>query len=414
MNCLSISISSGFWSDAVSISNQVDLFECKCYLEVKCVILLNKVMFYPEKIIKAEKIIVSGERQFVDRHQALFDVMASQYSQLNYLYIDEFTNIVFFNKLVKFCLKVFAKLFSIAFPAKFDRWKNSAQEFIARSNRTERKISNLPTKPEFVLHVFGRSAPFWHNFDIPYGMYLDYTTALWHRKFDPAKEFADWKDCEIAAYGRAYHLFTMSRLVKSSLVNDYGIAPEKITIVGSFASYHKVYEGEKKFGSKQILFNASEFKRKGGDLVLEAFKHVRKALPEARLIIIGKKLTVSQEGVYNPGKIKSLVEMRQLFLETDLVIAPARCDPFPTFVIEAMNYGVPCLVSGNDGMPEIVDHGVNGLVVDAPIPTLIAEETIDLLCNIPLLTSMSQQARQKVRLQLNCNSVAEKMMQVLS
>jgi glycogen synthase len=360
--------------------------------------------------MKPERIIVSGDRQFIARHRALFELMTSQYSQLDYVYGDELFETPFFNKLVK----VFKKFVYIAFPAKFGSLQSPAQGFGARSKRTEGRIRNLRNQPDFVLHLFGMYSPFWDKYDIPYGMYLDYTAALAHRKLHPAEGLADWKDCERVAYERAYHLFTMSRLVKSSLVNDYGIAPEKITVVGSFASHHTVYEGEKKFGSQQILFNGADFERKGGDLVLEAFKYVKKALPGAKLVIIGKKLTVSQEGIDNPGKIKSSAEMRQLFLETDLVIAPGRCDPFPTFVIEAMNYGVPCIVSGNDGMPEIVDCDVNGLVVDPLTPELIAEKAIDLLGNISTLTSMSQQARQKVQLQLNRNSVAEKIMQVLA
>jgi glycosyltransferase involved in cell wall biosynthesis len=187
-----------------------------------------------------------------------------------------------------------------------------------------------------------------------------------------------------------------------------------ITVVGSFANHHPLYEGEKKFGSKQIMFNGSDFERKGGDIVLKAFKQVKQVLPEAKLVVIGKKLDISDVGVISPGKISSLDQMRELFLETDLILAPARCDPFPSFLIEAMNYGIPCIVSGNDGMPEIVDHDVSGLVIDPPVPEIIAENTINLLNNPLKLADMSQQARQKVRNQLNCDLVAKKIMQVLS
>jgi glycogen synthase len=54
--------------------------------------------------------------------------------------------------------------------------------------------------------------------------------------------------------------------------------------------------------------------------------------------------------------------MRELFLSSDLVLAPSRCDPFPTFLIEAMNFGLPCVASDVDGLPEIVEHEVTGLV----------------------------------------------------
>lgn len=130
--------------------------------------------------------------------------------------------------------------------------------------------------------------------------------------------------------------------------------------------------------------------------------------------MIGKKLGKTIAGVENPGRIASLEDMRQLFLETDLLLAPGRCDPFPSFVIEAMNYGVPCIVSGNDGMPEIVDHGLNGLVVDPLTPELLAEKIIHLMGDIPALTAMSEQARQKVETDLNRHSVAQKIMQTIA
>jgi glycogen synthase len=360
--------------------------------------------------MKFEKIMVSGERQFVNRHQALFDVISSQSNQLDYVYDEEFSKIIFVENLAK----VFRKSIRTFFPAKFSEWQNSDRGFIARSKRTESKIRKLDCKPDLVLHIFGMYSPFWDNSDIPYAMYLDYTAALAHRKSPLTEKFFSWKDCEKTSYDRAYHLFVMSHLVKYSLIDDYGILPEKITVVGSFASGHKVYEGEKKFGTQQILFNGADFERKGGDLVIAAFKHIKKALPAAKLVIIGKKITAIEEGVDNPGKIKSLSEMRKLFLDTDLVIAPGRCDPFPTFAIEAMNYGVPCLVSNNDGMPEIVDRDINGAVVDDLTPEAIAEKAIDLLNNIPVLTSMSHQARHKVKHHFNCDIIARKIIQTLS
>ena len=359
--------------------------------------------------MKIQKMLVSGDKVFINRYRALFEPMNSQFDQLNYLYGDKPFEADFLNRLTK----VPNKLAHILSPSKADKLQSTAKQFITRSRQIERRIGRLKDKPDFVLHIFGMYCPFWGRSGIPYGMYLDYTAALAQRNLPASQEFSEWKDCERLAYERADHLFPMSQLVKSSLVNEYGISPEKVTVVGSFANRHALYEGEKKFGSKQILFNGSDFERKGGDLVLKAFKHIREAMPEAKLVVIGKKLTTIESGVSNPGEIESLAEMRQLFLDTDLLLSPGRCDPFPSFVIEGMNYGVPGVVSGNDGMPEIVDHGINGLVIDPTTPEAIASGVVGLLRDIPTLKSMSQQARGKVRMQLNCDVVTEKIMRVL-
>lgn len=292
--------------------------------------------------------------------------------------------------------------------------------FISNSKKIEHKIRQLEYVPDFIFHVFGLYCPLWNKVDIPYVMYLDYTMALAKKNwplwvpFINHREYETWIYCEGKAYKRAHHLFSMSNLVKSSLIEDYGIEANQITVVGSSGNFLEPYEGEKMFGNKQILFNGSDFKRKGGDLVLEAFKKVKQALPEARLVIIGKKLSIHEDGIDNPGRISSHLDMRDLFLKSDLVVAPGYCDPFPTFLMEAMNYGVPCIVSANDGMPEIVDNEVNGIVIHQPTSDLLANHIINLLGNISILKTMSQNARHKVKTKFNWNVIAKNILQVLS
>jgi glycosyltransferase involved in cell wall biosynthesis len=65
-------------------------------------------------------------------------------------------------------------------------------------------------------------------------------------------------------------------------------------------------------------------------------------------------------------------------------------------------------------MPEIVDDGINGLVVDPLTPELLAEKIISLLGDRAKLNSMSARSRQKVKTQFNCQAIAKKVMQALS
>ena len=254
--------------------------------------------------------------------------------------------------------------------------------------------------------------PFWNKSTIPYGMYLDYTMALADRNYRPwapfktRKELELWLDCERKAYRDAKYLFTMSNVVKSSLIQDYDIEAEKITVVGSSGNCQESDRDRKTFGSKQILFNGSDFQRKGGELVLETFQKVRKILPDAKLVIIGKKLGINEEGVEDKGIITSPSVLRNLFLNSDLVLAPGICDPFPTFLLEAMNYGVPCVVSANDGMPEIVTHSKDGFVISQRNSHLFADTIVNLLCNNQTLEYMSANAKSKIKTRFNWDTIA--------
>jgi len=249
-------------------------------------------------------------------------------------------------------------------------------------------------------------------------MYLDYTMALAQQNWYPwalntKAELTDWLNCEQRSYQNAQHIFTMGSGVKTSLIKDYGIDPNRVTVIGSAGQFLAPYSGEKHIGSQQILFNGSDFERKGGDLLVEAFRQVRHQLPDAKLVIIGTKLPITQSGIQTFEYISSRSKMEQLFLQSDLVVAPARCDPFQCFLVEAMNYGIPCIVSDQDGMPEIVDHGINGIVLPQPTPDWLATWMIDLLSNPTKLTTLSQNARDKVKHQLNWNSIAKSVSQTL-
>lgn len=79
-----------------------------------------------------------------------------------------------------------------------------------------------------------------------------------------------------------------------------------------------------------------------------------------------------------------------------------------------MNYGVPCIVTDKDGMPEIVDNHVNGVVIHEPTAEILAQRIITLLTNPALLNQMSGQARDKMKNKLNWDKIAAKIIQVLS
>lgn len=363
--------------------------------------------------MEIKKLLITGDAIFINRYQNLFKSMSPYLEQVDYLPLGSLEQNRQKQKikqlLPKFLLKPAEKLF-----------RKNQQTFIKKSLETEENIRKLAYSPDLVFHIFALYCPFWEKFDIPYVMFLDYNMALAAKNwsdwspFNNQKELDFWLDCERQAYGKAHHLFPKSNIVKKSLIEDYGIPSEKITVVGASGNFPEPYQGEKSFGSKQILFNGSDFERKGGNLLLAAFKQVKQVIPDARLAIIGKNLSIKQDGVETPGIIRSTAQMQELFLKSDLVVAPAYCDPFPVFLMEAMNYGVPCIVSDKDGMPEIVDNDVNGVVIHDPTPQILADRIITLLTNPALLNQMSGQAREKMKNQLNWDKIAANIIQVLS
>jgi glycogen(starch) synthase len=285
------------------------------------------------------------------------------------------------------------------------------------SARTAANVRRRETRPDFVLHVFGLSAPWLGEPEIPYAFYLDYTTALAKRHYPgdalhlTPEDGAAFIEAERRAYAGATHLFAMSAVVARSLTDDYHMDPSRVHVVGSGGNFERPYEDTRTFGSKRLLFNASDFARKGGELVLEAWPLIRKAEPAAELVTVGRNLPRAVKGVRDLGPMRPTT-LAHLFLGSDLVLSPALHDPFPGFVIEAMNYGTPVVVSANDGMPEIVGDDA-GIVLGSRSPLELAETVVGLLRDEPRLRALSIAARRRVAERLNWDVVAEKVVRVL-
>jgi glycosyltransferase involved in cell wall biosynthesis len=242
-------------------------------------------------------------------------------------------------------------------------------------------------------------------------MYLDFTMAQAIKEWKPWASFkkeqhqAQWLEYERRSYQNAETLFTMGKATAAALVNDYGINPGKVVIVGSGGNFDKPFAGKRNFGSKLIIFQGSDFERKGGEIVIAAFPIIRSYLPETRLVAIGTERKIPVDGVEVLGLIEQH-KVRRLLQQADLVLAPAFCDPFTAFVIEAMNYGTPCVVTRASGISDTIGDG--GIVIDQPDPTLLAQAAISLLSSPSNQLRASEAARKIVKDTLNWQAVAER------
>lgn len=361
--------------------------------------------------MKFNKILVTGKSDIIQRHHLLFKSLYTYVENFDYLAIANLSNSKILRNFVK---SIYRKLPFLP-EVRASSLRKNPQSFIEKSLRCEQKVQQLQYNPDLIFHLYGMFNPLWTKWDIPYVSYLDYTMALARKNWLPWAPFATensfntWIHCERQAYQNARHIFTKSNCVKSSLIKDYGVDSEKITVVYSSGQFLEPYQGEKKIGSKQIIFNGSDFKRKGGDLVIGAFEIIKQAIPDAKLIIVGEKITsyVNKAGIINLGLVNS-EKIKQLFLDTDLVVSPAYCEPLGLFLVEATNYGVPCIVSKQDGMPDLIENEFNGIVLDQPDTAQIAKEIIALLSNTNKLEEMSNNARYQCRNSFTWHQVSSK------
>ena len=108
---------------------------------------------------------------------------------------------------------------------------------------------------------------------------------------------------------------------------------------------------------------------KGLDVLLTAFSAVRKAMPDATLVIAGdgglreSLETQAQRLGIAPHWLGYRDDVDTVLAMLDVFVHPTFEDALPTAVLEAMAMGVAVVASATGGVPEIVTHEENGLLV---------------------------------------------------
>jgi glycosyltransferase involved in cell wall biosynthesis len=220
--------------------------------------------------------------------------------------------------------------------------------------------------------------------DIPHFIYTDHTH-LENRTY-PAPEAATplsltWAKVEKGAYQNARMVFTMSRNISRSLISEYGCSPQRVKCVyaGSNVSADvsaNIDNG--RFSAKNILFVGVEWERKGGPVLLEAFRLLRRVHPEARLTIVGCSPQISEPGVHIEGRVP-LAEVPRYYRSASVFCLPTLNEPFGLVFLEAASFGLPVVATRIGAIPEIVADGKSGYLVEPQNPAELAARLGDLL-----------------------------------
>jgi glycosyltransferase involved in cell wall biosynthesis len=156
-----------------------------------------------------------------------------------------------------------------------------------------------------------------------------------------------------------------------------------------------------------ILFVSNLIKIKGHDTFLQALAILNNKNIPLYGYIIGAESEFSQENLcqmIDKQALHNIVsyvgpkynhEKLYYYAKSDIFIMPTRHEVFPGVVLEAMQFGIPVIATNVGGIPEIIDDGINGFIVDKDNPSQIAHK-IELLINDKMLRKkMGESAREK-------------------
>ena len=86
-----------------------------------------------------------------------------------------------------------------------------------------------------------------------------------------------------------------------------------------------------------------------------------------------------------------------------LFVLPSLHESSPNALIEAMGVGLPCIASSVGGVPDLIDHQENGLLIPPRASGALAEAINDLLTNQELAVYLGRNARRRIEEMFDSN-----------
>jgi glycosyltransferase involved in cell wall biosynthesis len=122
----------------------------------------------------------------------------------------------------------------------------------------------------------------------------------------------------------------------------------------------------------RILFVGSDFARKGGAVLLQAYRWALGDRCELDIVTQGDVPTAGPGVRVHRGLSQDRPLLRRLFLDADLFVLPTLADCMPLAIIEAMACGLPVVATRQAAIPEQVIHDETGLLVPPGDPAALA------------------------------------------
>lgn len=187
-------------------------------------------------------------------------------------------------------------------------------------------------------------------------------------------------------YRAARHLVTWSSWAKQGLIDGYAVPADKITVIPpgvNVKEWMRPTPRELHTGPVKILFVGANLERKGGLLLLQAFRALRPLGVELHLATKDRIDPEPGLFVYNDMQPNSAA-LKALYHSCDIFALPTSGDCLPMVLSEASAAGMAVISTSLAAIPEIIRDGQTGLTI--PVGNAAAlERALQLLISQPAL-----------------------------
>jgi glycosyltransferase involved in cell wall biosynthesis len=277
---------------------------------------------------------------------------------------------------------------------------------------------NAPS-PAFFLRQFRRRTPFVSSMD---------ATPIALSRYGYYKPLADGNPIvgqlrhrlTVNVFRRASQLLTYSAFTKKSLIKDYGIEEDKISVVPPGVnlrvwSRHTMnsQRGNHASGRLQVLFVGRNFERKGGDLLLNIAR--RKDFEQCDFHLVASDSHLPNEkNIFVHANMKTNSEpLLALYCQADIFVLPTRADFSPNVICEAMAMELPVISTRVGGVDEMIIEGETGFTVPVDDEDAFSDRLRALTDNAGLRARLGSNGRRLVESSFNLETNAEVIVEYL-
>lgn len=178
---------------------------------------------------------------------------------------------------------------------------------------------------------------------------------------------------------------------------------------------------------RRLLFVGRCERRKGIHNLLEVLPDLLQQHPEWECHLVGNdRVPIAEGGTFKEAFLAGHAgapwlrrvffhgivddqELRQQYESCDLFVAPSLFESFGLIYHEAMQYGKPVIGCRTGGVPEVVEHEVEGLLVPPDSPDELRSALLRLMGDDALRRTMGSAGAQRVRDVMNYQTMASEM-----
>jgi glycosyltransferase involved in cell wall biosynthesis len=208
-------------------------------------------------------------------------------------------------------------------------------------------------------------------------------------------------------------IVSFASFVADSMHEQYGIPKSKVFAIGGgpMRRWDQPVPAEiERYRKRHILFCGRAWERKGGPVLIEAFRRVRRELPDARLTVVSAGApALNEPGVEQFGHASD-EKLHELFRTCSLFTMPSISESWGLVYVEAAAHGCPTANWSNWALPDIVDQNVTGVLTDRHDAEGLAEALIEALRDPEHLMDMGQNAVKRVKEVLDWPHVVDRLL----